>query len=72
MTFDGKINLLCERCGNATRTPRCDIDPPDAVLLEVSYCPICDVGGEFESTQHYRRDGTACDYTENEEGNTNG
>lgn len=58
MTFDGAINLLCGRCGNAVRTPRCDTDPPDAVLLETSYCDLCDVGGEFDSPTHYRRDGS--------------
>lgn len=57
MTFDGTINLLCIRCGNAARTPRQSYDPPRAVRMEVNFCDLCDEGGWFEETWYFARNG---------------
>lgn len=39
------IRLICQTCGREVDTPRCETDPPSAVMLTGIVCPDCDNGG---------------------------
>lgn len=39
------IIIVCDSCGKAVNTPRCDTDPPNAVEMRGVVCPDCDNGG---------------------------
>lgn len=50
------IRIICATCARSVDTPRCDTDPPDAVVMRGIVCPDCDIGG-FDMPEYFDKDG---------------